>query len=72
MAESHMRRPPSSSACSIPSFPPSLPSGINYRGLASVGTAGIMQIAENGVLDAYLATLDVLDFLNDKDNPDTI
>jgi hypothetical protein len=37
-----------------------------------VGTAGIMQIAENGVLDAYLATLDVLDFLNDKDNPDTI
>jgi len=67
-----MWRPPSSSACSIPPFPPSLPSGINYRGLVSAGTAGIMRMAENGVLDAYLATLDVLDFLNYKDNTDTI
>ena len=49
-----------------------LPSGMNYRRLASAGTTGIMQMAENGVLDAYLATLDVLNFLNYKDNPEEI
>jgi hypothetical protein len=54
---------------------PSLPyflSGMNYCGLARAGITGIMQMAELGELDAYLATQDVFQLSEYKDNPGAI
>jgi hypothetical protein len=51
---------------------PYFPSGMNYCGLACAGIAGIMQMAELGELDAYLATLDVFQLSEYKDNPGAI
>ena len=45
---------------------------MNYCGLALAGIAGIMQMAELGELDAYLATLDVFQLSDYKDNPGAI